>query len=176
MSEDINPYDTSPIDIGNSGQSFKTLFEGMREAFYVLVDCLHEKNREERIQILGTNMSTTLETLLVNMAMICWTNKGGNATDIESLHNKKDMLRFNRISSKTVSNFMDILSNVPQNKQIDERTWKGKILSKISTLELEWNAIWFAEYKTDEDEGVQSPQSPRDTLMISLLKQLKVLC
>jgi hypothetical protein len=110
------------------------------------------------------------------MAMTCWTNKEGNATDIESLHTKKDLLTFNRISRNTVSDFMNGLDNIPQNKEIDERTWKGKILSKISTLELEWNAIWFAEYKTDEDEGVQSPQSPRDTLMISLLKQLKVLC
>jgi hypothetical protein len=173
MPENIDPYNTSPINIGDSGQSLKTLFEGMRKTFYVLVDCLHEKNRKERIQILGIQTSTTLETLLVNMAMTCWTNKGGNAKDIESLHNKKDMLRFNRIPRKTVSDFMDGLSNVPQNKEIDERTWKGKILSKISSLELQWNAIWYAEYTSDEDEGVQSP---RDTLMISLLQQLKVLC
>ena len=173
MSEYFDPYDTSPINIGDSGQSLKTLFEGMRETFYELVDCLHEKNRKERIQILGTNISTTLETLLVNMAMTCWTNKAGNATDIESLHTKKDLLKFNRISRNTVSDFMDGLANFPQNEEIDERTWKDKILSKISNLSLQWHAIWFAEYTSDEVEGVQSP---RDTPMLSLLKQLKVLC
>ncbi len=118
-------------------------------------------------------MSTTLETLLVNMAMTCWTNKGGNTTDMESLHNNRNLSNFNHISRKTVGDFMVGLSNLGKNKKIDEGTWKGKILSKISTLCLVWNTIWFAEYTSDEDEVVKSP---RDTHMCSLLEQLKVLC
>lgn len=39
-SEYIDPYDTSSTDIGHDGHTLKTLFEGMREAFYELVDCL----------------------------------------------------------------------------------------------------------------------------------------
>jgi hypothetical protein len=169
MSEYFDPYDTSPIDIGDNAQSLKTLFEDMRETFYELVDCLHEKNRKERIQILGTNISTTLETLLVNMAMTCWTNKEGNATDIESLHTKKNLSKFNHISRKTVGNIIKVLSNLYEKEEIDEGTWKGNVLSKISNLCLGLNAIWFAEYTSDV-------QSPRDTPMLSLLKQLKVLC
>lgn len=65
-------------------------------------------------------MCTTLETLLVNMSMTCWTNKEGNAIDIESLYDKKHLLRFNHISMKTVGGFIDGLSNLYQNIEIQE--------------------------------------------------------
>ena len=58
--------------------------------------------------------------------------------------NKKHLLRFNHISMKTVGGFIDGLSNLYQNIEIQEGTWKGKVVKKIDNLCLEWNAIWFA--------------------------------
>ena len=139
-SEYIDPYDTSSTDIGHSGHTLKTLFEGMRDKFYDIVDCLNEKTRSDRIKILGPEMCTTLETLLVNMAMTCWTNKEGNVIDIESLHDKKHLERFNHILMKTVSEFIDGLSNVYQNIEIEKGTWKGRVVTKIDNLCLEWNS------------------------------------
>jgi hypothetical protein len=146
MSEYINPYDMSSS--GYTGDNLSDAFVKMRVVFDDLVDCLNKEIRSTRIQVLGQKMYTTLENLLLDMAKTCWTNKEGNATDIESLHDKK-MVTFNHISYGKVDEFINCLKNLYRNKTIEEGTWKGEILANIENLEREWNAIWFSTSSSD---------------------------
>jgi hypothetical protein len=146
MSEYINPYDMSSS--GYTRDNLSDAFVKMRAVFDDLVECLNKEIRSTRIQVLGQEMYTALENLLLDMAETCWRNKEGNATDIESLHDKK-MVTFNHISYGKVDEFINCLKNLYRNKTIEEGTWKGEILANIDNLCQEWNAIWFSTSSSD---------------------------
>jgi hypothetical protein len=146
MSEYINPYDMTSS--GYTGDNLSDAFVKMWAVFDDLVDCLNKEIRSTRIRVLGQKMYTALENLLLDMAKTCWTNKEGNATDIESLHDKK-MVTFNHISYGKVDEFINCLKKLYRNKTIEEGTWKGEILANIENLCQEWIAIWFSTSSSD---------------------------
>ena len=71
-----------------------------------------------------------------------------------------------------IADIINVFKQVNENIEIEKGTWKGRVVTKIDNLCLEWNAIWFAT--PDEQHIPGEDGHERDVR--SLLMQLKLLC